>query len=233
MIHTVITGATKGIGRALAETFAREGHELALCARNADDLRHLADDLAQRFPQSKTHVFAADLGTREGAESFGDYVQGLWNGHVDVLIHNAGVFLPGGVSDIADDGSFEAMLHLNVLGVHYLNRILLPGMVERRAGHIFTLCSIASFMPYGAYSVSKFALLGYTKSLRKELLDHGIRVTAVMPGATLTPSWEGVSLPEERFMPAEDVAEAILSAYRMSHRTVVEEIVLRPQLGDL
>ncbi len=233
MFHTVITGATKGIGRALAETFAREGHELAVCARNAEELQHLADDLAHHFPRTKVHVFAADLGNREGAERFGDYVQGLWNGHVDVLVNNAGVFLPGGVSDIADDGSFEAMLHLNVLGVHYLTRALLPGMLERRSGHIFNLCSIASFMPYGAYSVSKFALLGYTKSLRKELLDKGIRVTAVMPGATLTASWEGVPLPEERFMPALDVAEAILSAYHMSPRTVVEEIVMRPQLGDV
>ena len=233
MYHTVITGATKGIGRALVETFAQEGHELAVCARHTDELQQLREEISQRFPGTKLHTHRADLSTREGAEAFADYVQGLWGGQVDVLVNNAGVFMPGGVSDIADDGSFEAMLHLNVLGVHYLTRALLPGMLSRQSGHIFTLCSIASFMPYGAYSVSKFALLGYTKSLRKELHDKGIRVTAVMPGATKTASWDGVDLPDERFMPAEDVAAAILSAWKMSPRTVVEEIVLRPQLGDL
>lgn len=232
MKHIVITGATKGIGRALAEVFAREGHHLAVCARNAEDLERLVAELGQQYPAAKVYAQAADLSTREGAEGFADYVKSVLP-TVDVLVNNAGVFLPGGVTDIADDGSFETMLNLNVLSVHYLTRALLPLMLEQQSGHIFNLCSIASFMPYGAYAVSKFALLGYTKSLRKELLDKRIRVTAVMPGATLTPAWDGAPFPEDRFMPAEDVAEAILSAWKLSPRTVIEEIVMRPQEGDI
>ena len=98
------------------------------------------------------------------------------------------------------------------------------------------MCSIASFTAYangGSYSISKFAMLGMSKALREELKDKGIKVTAIMPGATLTASWEGVDIPPERFMKSEDVAEATWSAYRMSERSIVEEIVIRPQLGDL
>jgi hypothetical protein len=98
------------------------------------------------------------------------------------------------------------------------------------------MCSIASFTAYkngGSYAITKFALLGFSKSLREELKESGIRVTAVMPGATLTSSWEGVELPEERFMKPEDVAEVIFNAYFISERSVVEEIIIRPQLGDI
>jgi NAD(P)-dependent dehydrogenase (short-subunit alcohol dehydrogenase family) len=91
-------------------------------------------------------------------------------------------------------------------------------------------------MPYangGSYCISKYALLGMTKVLREEMKEHGVRVTAIMPGATLTTSWEGTELPEDRFMNAEDVAHAVWGAYALSERSVVEEIVIRPQLGDI
>jgi short-subunit dehydrogenase len=109
-------------------------------------------------------------------------------------------------------------------------------MIAAKDGYIFNMCSIASIMAYpngGSYSISKFALLGMTKVLREELKPHGIRVTAIMPGATLTASWEGVDLPAERFMKPEDVAETIYTAYALSKQSVVEEILIRPQLGDL
>jgi len=85
----------------------------------------------------------------------------------------------------------------------------------------------------GSYCISKFALLGFSKVLRNELKEFGIKVTSVLPGATLTSSWDGVEIPEERFMPAEDIGDSIWDIYKLSDRTVVEEVVLRPQLGDL
>jgi len=85
----------------------------------------------------------------------------------------------------------------------------------------------------GSYAISKFAMLGFSKCLREELKKFRIRVTAVMPGATMTNSWAGSDLPDERFMPAEDIAETIFAAYSLSGRSVVEEIVIRPQLGDI
>jgi short-subunit dehydrogenase len=109
-------------------------------------------------------------------------------------------------------------------------------MKDRRRGHIFNMCSVASLFAYpngGSYSITKFALLGFTKVLREELKPYGVRVTSVMPGATLTASWQGTDLPDERFMRVEDVAETIYAAYSLSQQSVVEEIVLRPQLGDI
>jgi len=108
-------------------------------------------------------------------------------------------------------------------------------MKEARSGHIFTVCSIASLSAYpggGAYSISKFALLGMTKNLRLELMPHSIKVTAVIPGAVYTDSWKGFVEPE-RIMQPEDIATLIYTASNLSMQATVEEIVIRPQAGDL
>jgi short-subunit dehydrogenase len=128
------------------------------------------------------------------------------------------------------------MMNANMYSAYYMTRSLVPKMKANKSGHIFNMCSIASFKAYangGSYAISKFAMLGFSKCLREELKADGIRVTAVMPGATKTASWDGVDLPESRFMPVEDVADSIYSAWSLSTRSVVEEIVIRPQLGDL
>ena len=128
------------------------------------------------------------------------------------------------------------MINIHVYSAYYLTRQLISNLLENKDGYIFNMCSIASIMAYpngGSYSVAKFALYGMTKVLREEMKPHGIRVTAILPGATLTASWEGVDLPAERFMKPEDVAQAVYGAYTMSRQSVVEEIIIRPQLGDL
>ena len=98
------------------------------------------------------------------------------------------------------------------------------------------MCSISSIRAYpngGSYAISKFALLGFSKVLREELKAFNIRVTAILPGATKTASWDGVNLPEDRFMAVEDVADTVYAAYALSGRSVVEEVLIRPQLGDI
>ena len=128
------------------------------------------------------------------------------------------------------------MVESNVYSAYHLSRSIVPAMKEIRSGHVFNMCSIASIKAYpngGSYAISKFALLGFSKVLREELKEFNVRVTAVLPGATRTASWDGVDLPEDRFMRAEDVAETVFSAYSISERSVVEEIIIRPQLGDI
>ena len=98
------------------------------------------------------------------------------------------------------------------------------------------MCSVASIKAYpngGSYAISKFALLGFTKCLREELKDKGVKVTAILPGATWSDSWAGVDLPQERLMPASDIADIIWGTYVLSDVAVVEELLIRPQLGDL
>ena len=154
---------------------------------------------------------------------------------LDVLVNNAGFFTPGLVTE-EPDGALESMINSNVYSAYYTTRGLVGLMKANKAGHIFNMCSIASIKAYpngGSYAISKFALLGFSKVLREELKGQGIRVTAILPGATRTASWDGVELPDDRFMKVEDVADAVYAAYALSGRSVVEEMVIRPQLGDI
>ena len=233
-MNAVITGASKGLGKAFARVFAEGGYNLLLCARTEADLKATETELARAFPGIKVLAAAFDLSGEAGAKAFGAWV--LENGGaVDVLINNAGRFIPGNLGD-EPEGTLEAMMNTNLYSAYHLTRTLLPAMMEKKKGHIFNICSVASLKAYpngGAYSVSKFALLGFSKNLREELTPHGIKVTAVSPGAAYTASWEGTGVDPERLMRAEDVARMVFAASSLSAQATVEDIIMRPQLGDL
>ena len=235
-MNVVITGASRGIGKSIAEQIAGDGqgHVILLGARDEQRLAGVAKELQERFPASVFHFKACDLGRKEEAIAFGDWVLDTVS-TIDILINNAGTFVPGNISDEAD-GALETMLEVNLYSAYHLTRSLLPRMISSRTGHIFTICSIAGLQAYpngGAYSISKFALLGFTKNLRHELKPHNIKVTAVIPGAVYTDSWKGSGVPPERIMEAEDIAQVIYSVSHLSPQATVEEIVMRPQQGDL
>jgi short-subunit dehydrogenase len=234
MPSIVISGATKGLGRAIAEVFAAEGFDVAVCARTESDLTDMQADWAARFERSKLHVLPADMGKKSDVIDFADFaVEQL--GAPDVLVNNAGLFLPGRVSDEAE-GTLQTLLDINLMSAYHLTRAMLPAMRVRRQGHIFNMCSVASKIAYpygGLYSIAKFALLGFSKALREELKPDGIKVTSVMPGATWSDSWRGVDFPADRLMQAEDIGRAVWGAYQLSPAAVVEELLIRPQLGDV
>ncbi len=234
LMKVIITGGTKGIGRAIVEAFAKIGADLAVCARTQADLDQLQAHFATAHPNVQLLCKATDMRDKVSVLAFAEYVRSNWE-VLDVLVNNAGVFLPGEVTKEAD-GLLEQMIETNLYSAYHLTRALLPLMHAHQKGHIFNICSIASLIAYpngGSYSISKFALLGFTKVLREELKTQNIRVTAILPGATWSASWAGVDLPESRLMQARDIASAVLNAYQMGPSAVVEEIVVRPQLGDL
>ncbi len=231
-MNVVISGATKGIGKALVELFASKGANIAFCSRTSSDVDSLKKELNNRFLNSEFISFAADMSKKEDVQAFASLILKKWS-NIDVIINNAGVFIPCPLTDSNTQDAFELMMDTNLYSAYYLTQDLLPLMIANKSGHVFNMCSIASFMPYGAYAVSKHAMLGFSRVLREELKQEGIRVTAVMPGATYTHSWEGTELPEDRFMKAEDIAEAVWGCYQLSPQTVVEELILRPQLGDI
>lgn len=229
----VITGATRGIGKAIAEKFANEGFDLVVCSRNPQQLKTLKTDLENRF-NITCHTRVADLSKRKEVAGFVTFVTDLKQ-RVTVLVNNTGVFIPGKIHE-EEEGALETMIETNLYSAYHLTRGLIGEMKANKTGHIFNICSTASITAYengGSYCISKFAMHGMTKVLREEMKTHGVRVTAILPGATYTSSWEGVELPEERFMKPDDVATALMSAYQLSDQSVIEEIVLRPQLGDL
>ncbi|KAA6440145.1 SDR family oxidoreductase [Dyadobacter flavalbus] len=230
----VITGGTKGIGRASIERFLEKGFDVITCARKVNDLEAMHKELHERFPSSALYYLPADLSVRSERDAFAAFVKSK-NRTTEVLINNTGVFIPGQIHN-EEEGTLEKTMETNVYSAYHLTRSLLPEMMENRKGHIFTICSTASITAYpngGSYCISKFALLGMTKVLREEMKPYQIKVTAVLPGATFTDSWKGTDLPEDRFMDAMDVADSIWAAYSLSARAVVEEILIRPQLGDL
>ncbi len=230
----IITGATKGIGKAIAEKFAAEGFDLAICSRNNEDLKGFKKEMQSKHPQIEVLTKVADMRKKTEVLAFAAFVKKHWNG-IDVLVNNAGLFIPGEISK-EEDGALEQMVETNLYSAYHLTRALLPVMLDRGSGHIFNMCSIASLIAYpngGSYSISKFALLGFSKVLREEMKDKGIKVTSILPGATWSASWAGVDLPESRLMQANDIAIAVWSAWTMSPSAVVEDIVIRPQLGDL
>ena len=234
MSTIVISGASKGIGRAIAIAFAKKGHNIIACARNENNLIALKNELLAINPSIACHYFVADLSQKNEVKSFVSFILSNTN-VIDVLVNNAGVFLLGNICD-EEDENLETMINTNLYSAYYLTKGLLPSMISQKKGHIFNISSIAGVNAYkngSSYSISKFAMQGFTKSLRNEMKDFGIRVTGVLPGATLTDSWAGVDLPEERFIDPNDVAQTIVDIYDLSDRTVVEEIVLRPQLGDI
>lgn len=233
-MNIVITGASRGLGKAIAEQFAAQGHTLFLTARNSKLLQETVQFLRNRFVAATIHSKANDLANRSGVEEFGQWIVDT-NVPVDILINNAGSFIPGSIYNEAS-GSLEKMMDINLYSAYHLTRKLLPGMMQRKSGHIFSICSIASLQAYtngGAYSISKFALLGFSKNLREEMKPFGIKVTAVLPGAAYTDSWKGTGVDPLRIMEAEDIAKIVYASTLLSPQACPEEIVLRPQLGDL
>lgn len=233
-MKVVITGGTKGIGRAIANLLHANGADLAICARNKDDLEQMVTDLGTGKPDQEILTYTCDVSKTAEIKEFGAYVLSKWD-QVDVLINNAGVFIPGNVTE-EEEGMLELMINTNLYSAYHLSRALIPNMVKAKSGYVFNICSVASLLAYpngGSYSISKFALLGFSKVLREELKEKGIKVTSIMPGATWSNSWAGVDLPKERLMEANDIAIAVWQALQMSPSAVIEEIVMRPQLGDL
>ena len=229
----VITGASRGIGAALAREFATQhpGCILWLLARSTDQLRSVADTCAMLGADAR--VLTCDVTDLASVVRATDSI--LKEGTPTCLINNAGAYEPGTL-DNTDEAELSRQIDVNVLSAFRMSKALLPAMAKRGRGLVVMMASIASIKGYASglsYCVAKHALLGLGRVLREEMKDSGVAVTSLMPGATFTPSWEGVDVPEERFMPAEDIAKTVVSIYQMSPRTVVEEIVLRPVLGDL
>ena len=230
----VVTGASKGIGKAIAGAFASAGAKVVLAARTRETLEQVASDLkaggaeAIAVPTDVTDVDAV----RRLIEQTLDVYQG-----VDILVNNAGIGHFGPVVDFAPD-DWDAVLNSNLKAVYLCAKYALPPMLARGSGQIINVLSIAAkvaFEASSAYCAAKAGALALTKVLAAEVRQHGIRVTAVLPGSVHTPFWDDVGEhPDfEQMLKPEHVAGTVLSVCEQPLGMVTEEIVVMPPLGIL
>lgn len=233
-MNILITGASKGIGKAIAIVFAKNNFNIAICSRDKNQIDLFADELNKDYPSIIVIAKSCDISQKEQVDEYSKIVKSKFK-TIDVLVNNAGVFHEGKIYN-EEEGNLEKTMATNLFGAYHITRAFMDVMIKQKSGHIFNISSIAGMEPYengSSYSISKYALNGFSKNLREEMKPFNIRVTNVLPGAVWTDSWKDTSLPKERFIMPEDVANAILHTYQLSPQTVVEEIILRPVKGDL
>ena len=233
MPTVVITGASHGIGAAIARSFAGEPDaRIALIARSKSRLESVAESCERLGAEAM--VLPCDVTDAPAVSTAAGRIIDAW-GAPDVLVNNAGQFVPGTISETSVE-DFRYQVDVNLNSAFMVTRSFLQLMKDRGTGTILFMASVASVKAYPggvAYCAAKHGLLGLARVTREETRGSGVRATALILGGTYTPSWEGAGLPEERFIPAEDVASVVMDVYRKSDRTVVEEIVIRPAEGDI
>jgi 3-oxoacyl-[acyl-carrier protein] reductase len=230
----VITGASKGIGKATATDFAAAGAKVVLAARTRETLEQVAASLRENGAEAlavPTDVTNTDAVKRLIQRTLDTYQ------HVDILVNNAGVGHFGPVVDF-DPDNWDTVLNSNLKAIYLCAKYALPSMLAQGGGQIINVLSIAAkvaFEASGAYCAAKAGALALTKVLASEVRQQNIRVTAVLPGSVHTPFWDGVPQhPDfEQMLTPEHVADTIISVCQQPPGMVTEEIVVMPPLGIL
>ncbi len=230
-----ILGGSRGIGFACALALAREGYRLALSSRNEAELSAAVARIVATGCNAKAIV--CDITSEESVKGAYELIVQEFGVAPHLLINSAGVSPWSTFSETTLE-EFDSVIATNTRGVFLTSREVLPAMFERGEGAIVQILSVASIKAYrngAAYVASKFAALGFTNSLREEARAHGVRVIAVLPGATETELWgaDERAKHHELMMQPEDIALAIVHALQQPGRALIEEIIIRPIGGDL
>ncbi len=228
-MKVVVTGASKGIGKAIACAFAREGASVAVCARTAEELEQTRQELERIAPGREHLAVQADCSDKTQFQVFCEQVRNRY-GILDVLVNNVGLFREAELLEGPEE-LLEEMLGLNLWPAYLGSRFFARGMKARQRGHIFNICSVAGLRAVpgaGAYTVSKHAMLGLSRALRLELKTFGVKVTSVIPGSTRTASWEDTPVDTGKFVTAADVASAVVNSWRLGPHSTIEELLITP-----
>lgn len=223
--NALITGAGKGIGKAVALALAAEGVNVALLARTKTDLEQVAKEIEPYGV--KTVIVTADIADIESVNKAVNTVLAELK-TIDILINNAGIGKFGKFLDLTPE-DFENIIKVNLFGIYYATRAVLPGMIEQQGGDIINISSTAGLKGAAmtsAYSASKFAVMGLTESLMQEVRKHNIRVTALTPSTVATDMAINLNLTDgnpEKVMQAEDIAEVIVAQLKLNRRVFIKE----------
>ena len=237
-LRAIVTGASSGIGRATALAFAKSGIELALVSRSAVKLKTVADEVQALGTHVKVSIYPLDLAVTDQVKQ---KITDIWEhfGPVDILVNNAGMGYTNSIYDTTLD-DWQKILNLNLTSVFQCIQGVLPQMRDRQKGTIINVASIAAFNAFpdwGAYSVSKAALVALSKTLSVEERSNGIRTVTISPGSVNTPIWDTETVQadfnREAMLTPDIVAQSILHTALLPHQAVVEEMIVMPSGGAL
>jgi 3-oxoacyl-[acyl-carrier protein] reductase len=222
----IVTGATRGVGRAIALALAANGYELWITARSQDGLMALKAEL-EGISNIEHHFHALDFSDQNQVLSYTNILTVLVD-KIDVLVNNAGIYIPDQLLD--EESALEKHMQVNFYAAYTITQAMLPAFEEQKGGYIFNICSVVNKQPRAeaaSYTISKFALYGYHQVLLKTLKPHQVKVTALLPSSINTSSWDGMDAPKDEFVQPEDIADVILAAIAMKPGTVMNEIELQ------
>lgn len=222
--NALITGAGKGIGKAVAIALAKEGVNIVLIARTQADIDEVAEEISTYGV--KTLALTADVADINSVNFAIEKAIASFQ-TIDILINNAGIAAFGKFLEL-ESSEWERIIQVNLMGVYYVTRAILPNMIERQTGDIINISSTAGLNGNAltsAYSASKFALLGLTDSLMQEMRKHNIRVTALTPSTVATDMAKELNLTDgnpEKVMQAEDIAELLIAQLKLNRRVFIK-----------
>ena len=222
--NALITGAGKGIGKAIALALAKEGVNIILVARTQEEIDSVAAKV--RSLRVKALAITADVADINSVNSAVEKALAEF-GTIDILINNAGIAAFGKFLEL-EPTDWERIIQVNLMGTYYVTRAVLPNMIERQTGDIINISSTAGLSGNAltsAYSASKFAVLGLTESLMQEVRKHNIRVTALTPSTVATDMAKELKLTDgnpDKVMQAEDMAELIIAQLKLNRRVFIK-----------
>ncbi|MGA7852970.1 MAG: SDR family NAD(P)-dependent oxidoreductase [Candidatus Acidiferrales bacterium] len=223
----IVTGASRGIGFAVAQRLAKLGAKLSICARDPQKLERAAADLRQ----SAAAVFAApvDVTCADQIESFVSATKKNL-GPVEILVNNAGIGYFGPTHE-ASEHNWDSVLDTNLKSVFLMSKAVAPAMIERRGGHIINIASLAgknAFRGGGIYCASKWGLLGLTGCMAEDLRQYDIRVSAICPGSVATDFSPHTGKDTSKLLQAEDIAHAVEMIVTQAPQSFISEVLMRP-----
>ncbi|WP_343618255.1 3-ketoacyl-ACP reductase [Flavobacterium sp.] len=222
--NALITGAGKGIGKAVAIALAKEGVNLILVSRTQKDIEQLADEVSNLGV--KALALSADVSDINSITTAVEKALAEFK-HIDILINSAGIASFGKFLELEPE-AWERIIQVNLMGTYYTTRAVIPNMIERQAGDIINISSTAGLNGNAltsAYSASKFAVLGLTDSLMQEMRKHNIRVTALTPSTVATDMAKDLNLTDgnpEKVMQSEDMADLIIAQLKLNRRVFIK-----------